>query len=145
VAEDQSGKANKPKRRIRQAPSVREQSIQSANSTPKPRRVRRAAGGVTSIFKSIWRFIVMLLRPFSFLLWPFKTRPVRFIGRVLAVVLLINFFKGAFSELKGVEWPDRKQTTQLTVAVFVFAIIFGIIIAATDYGLDRIFKRILLK
>ena len=66
-------------------------------------------------------------------------------GRVLAVVLLINFVRSSFRELRDVVWPNRRQTTQLTLAVFVFAIVFGIIISVTDYGLDKIFKQILLK
>ena len=145
MAEDQLTKAKNPKRRIKPAQTVRERTAEAAQQSPKPKRVGKAIGGIGVLLRAIGRFVGKLLSPFSFLLWPFKTRPARFIGRILAVVLLINFFRGAFRELRDVEWPDRKQTTQLTFAVFVFAIIFGIIIAITDYGLDRIFKRILVK
>lgn len=97
------------------------------------------------IFTAIGNFIKRLLRPFRFVLKPFKTKPLRFIGRWLAKLLLINYFISSWKELKQVSWPNRKQTTQLTFAVFIFSIVFGIMIAIVDYGLDKLFKQVLLK
>ena len=56
-----------------------------------------------------------------------------------------RYFREAWKELKDVTWPDRKQTSQLSFAVFIFAVVFGVLVAVTDFGLDRVFKRILLK
>lgn len=56
-----------------------------------------------------------------------------------------KYFREAWHELKDVKWPNRKDTAKLTLAVFIFAIIFGILVAITDYGLDKVFKKILLK
>ena len=56
-----------------------------------------------------------------------------------------RFFREAFQELRLVTWPGRKETWKLTTAVFVFAIVFGIAIAITDYGLDKLFRNIILK
>ena len=56
-----------------------------------------------------------------------------------------KFFREAWQELKLVSWPDRKETAKLTLAVLVFAIIFGATIALVDYGLDKVFKELLLK
>ena len=59
--------------------------------------------------------------------------------------IIPRYFKIALRELKQVQWPTRKQTIQLTIAVFIFAIVFGVLITITDYGLDKIFKKLLLK
>lgn len=63
------------------------------------------------------------------------------IGRVLVP----KYFRNSWVELKQVTWPDRRQTMRLTFAVIVFATIFGIAIAIVDYGLDKLFKELLLK
>ena len=55
------------------------------------------------------------------------------------------YFKNSWRELKEVKWPNRKETWQLTVAVFIFSTIFGVLITLTDYGLGKLFKKILLK
>lgn len=59
--------------------------------------------------------------------------------------LIPRYFRNSWEELKGVTWPSRRETRQLTIAVFIFAIVFGIIITITDYGLDKIFKKVLIK
>ena len=136
----------KKKRRIRPAPeTVRQKAEKGASKTEKPRRVRKAARTAASPLVWLGRLIKRILRPFRFLLRPFKTRPMRWLGRVLNKVLLIQYFRNSWKELKQVTWPDRKQTTQLTLAVFAFAIVFGIFITIVDLGLDRLFKKILLK
>jgi preprotein translocase SecE subunit len=83
--------------------------------------------------------------------------PVRFIGRLIAklgrfrlfrwigYVLLPPYFRNSWRELRKVEWPNRKQSVQLTGAVIIFAVIFGGIVAGVDFGLDKAFKEILLK
>ena len=136
--------AKKPKRVLKKAPTVRERTEQSAKPQPK-HRLRSSAKKAGIPFIVIGRFIAKILRPFRFLLRPFKTRPVRFIGRLLAKIFLINYFRDAWKELKQVSWPGRRETWQLTFAVFVFAAVFGLLITVTDYGLDKIFKKILLK
>jgi preprotein translocase SecE subunit len=85
------------------------------------------------------------MSPLAFLLKPFQSAPVRAAGRVLSAVLLLGYFKRSWQELRQVEWPNRKDTTKLTFAVFVFAVVFSLIIAATDYGLDKVFRKVLIK
>jgi len=137
----------KRKRKLRPASAtVREKAEIAANkSAEKPKRVRGAVKKTVSPIVWLWRLICRIFRPFRFLLWPFKTRPMRWLGRVLSHVLLLRYFRNSWKELKLVTWPNRKQTTQLTIAVFAFAIAFGLAVAITDYGLDKIFKRILIK
>jgi preprotein translocase SecE subunit len=138
--------ANKPKRVLKKAsPTVRERSEQAANSTPKQQRVRRTARKATAPLRIIGRFVAKIIRPFRFLLWPFKTRPARFVGRILAKIFFVNYFRESWQELRKVTWPGRRETLQLTFAVFVFAIVFGLMITIVDYGLNKLFEQILLK
>jgi preprotein translocase SecE subunit len=77
---------------------------------------------------------------------PFKAvapvwRPIRKVLRFLVP----KYFVNSWRELRQVTWPGRKETWRLTVAVFVFAIIFGTLVAIVDKGLDEIFKKVILK
>ena len=51
-----------------------------------------------------------------------------------------GWFKGLKSEFKKVIWPDKKTLAKQTVAVTVFSIVLGAIIAIVDallqYGID---------
>jgi len=106
---------------------------------------KRSRSVISKVFGAIGRFLGKILRPFRFVLRPFKTRPMRFIGRILGKIFLINYFRDSWKEVKQVTWPGRKETTQLTLAVFVFAISFGLLIAVVDFGLDKLFKEVLLR
>jgi preprotein translocase SecE subunit len=72
--------------------------------------------------------------------WFFHLRPVRFVGRMLGY----NYIRSSARELKTVTWPTWRESRKLTVAVIIFSIIFGALVAAVDYVLDKIFKQILL-
>jgi preprotein translocase SecE subunit len=107
------------KRRIRQAETVRdkvEKNSAAAEKKPK-RRVKSTAGVIAKPFK-VFRVLRFIIPP---------------------------YFRNSWKELKEVTWPGRRETLQLTFAVFMFAIVFGILVGFTDYGLDKVFKRILLK
>ena len=123
--------------------TVRERSNQAP--VVKKRLVRATAKKASTPFRILGRVIAKVLRPLRFLLWPFKTRPARFIGRTLTAIFFLRYFRNAWQELKGVTWPSRKETWQLTGAVFTFAVIFGIVITAVDYGLEKLFKVVFLK
>lgn len=56
-----------------------------------------------------------------------------------------KYFRQSWQELREVTWPDRKQTVKLTFAVIAFATVFGVAIAIVDYGLDKLFRELLLK
>ncbi|MCA9346738.1 preprotein translocase subunit SecE, partial [Candidatus Saccharibacteria bacterium] len=43
-----------------------------------------------------------------------------------------------------VTWPGRKDTWKLVFAVFIFAIVLGILIALLDYGLENLFRKVIL-
>lgn len=123
--------------------TVRERS-KASEGAAKKRRVRSTASAATKPVRLAGQGVIKAASPFSFLLKPFNTRPVRAVGRFLSKVLLINYIASSWRELRMVTWPDRKQTFKLTIAVFMFSAVFSAIIAITDYGLDKIFRKILL-
>jgi preprotein translocase subunit SecE len=73
--------------------------------------------------------------------WFFRTKPMRFVGRILG----FSYVRGSWQELKHVTWPTRREGFRLTGAVIIFSVIFGALIAVVDYGLDKLFRDILLK
>ena len=132
-------KSGQKRPRIRKAaPTVREK-IESSGQKVEPKKPGKVGGLLRLAAKPLaflWGFVKPLLRPLA---------PV---GRLLRKVggwLVPSYFINSWRELKKVTWPNRKETWRLTAAVFVFAIVFGALIAVVDYGLDKIFKELVLK
>lgn len=134
----------KPKKRSSTSETLRQRTTKS-DAKPKTRRLRQAKTVVSSPFKKLFAGVRRVLRPFRFLLWPFKTKPFRLLGRFLSSILFLRYFRDSWRELRLVTWPGRRETFQLTMAVFLFAIAFGLMVAITDYGLDKIFRKVLLQ
>jgi preprotein translocase subunit SecE len=133
------GKSTPKKPRIRKAaPTIREQAVaaQADASREKPRRVRKAGSKVAG-FLSKTRItrnpLVALLAK---------------VGRGILKVLrwlIPSYFVNAWREVRLVTWPTRRETWRLTLAVFIFAIIFGAMVSGVDKVLDLIFKKVVLK
>lgn len=106
------------KRTLKKSETVRQKIDQAKKPAKQPKkRVRRAAK--------------VALKPFSVF------RIFRF--------LVPSYFRNSWKELRQVTWPTRKETWKMTFAVFVFATVFGVTVAITDYALDKVFKQILLR
>lgn len=73
--------------------------------------------------------------------WFFRLRAVRFVGRILG----LRFIRSSWQELRLVTWPTRREGRRLTTAVVIFSVVFGALIAVVDYGLDKLFRQVLLK
>ncbi len=71
--------------------------------------------------------------------------PLRTALRIVGKILLPTYFRESWKQLRLVKWPNRTESRQLTFAVLVFAVVFGIAIAIVDFGLDHLFRDILLK
>lgn len=140
----EADKKSAKKRQLKKVETVRERASRSDTAQPKRRKVTKAVSKVSIPFRMLWRVIRFIARPFAFLLIPFKTKPARFIGRILSKILLFTFFRESWRELRQVTWPSARETTRLTMAVFVFSLVFGTIIAVTDYGLGKVFKAIFI-
>jgi preprotein translocase SecE subunit len=140
----------KRKVRVRKtAPTVRERveaaRVEAENT--KPGVVSRLWTQIKRPFRALKK---ALSRVFSRFHLPDNRfgRILRRIGRVFKRIfgwLVPRYFLYSWRELKLVRWPGRGETWRLTGAVFVFAIVFGILVAGVDKGLDMLFKKFVLK
>jgi len=128
----------KPKRRIvKKAETVREKAEKS--SQPKPAKkagvLRLTLRYIGTPFRWIGRQIAKVGR----FLGRFK------VFRFLAKILWPSYFRNSWKELRQVTWPTRREAAQLTLAVIIFSVIFGVLIAIVDFGLDKLFRQLILK
>ncbi|HZP55260.1 MAG TPA: preprotein translocase subunit SecE [Candidatus Saccharimonadales bacterium] len=120
--------------RIKKAPTVREQMESSSKVGSEISRKR------TGLFSKIGNFLRPIFSP--------VLRPIAPIGRLLLKALnwlIPRYFINAWRELRFVSWPSRVETWRLTGAVFVFAVVFGALVAVVDKGLDEFFKKVILR
>lgn len=132
----------KPKRRVKNPETFRERAVKASEASGKPSKARRLqqAGGkvaspVAGPVRRAWRK-----------LW--SVQPFKFIARILhwiGLVLLPPYVRNSWKELRLVTWPKWKESRSLTFAVLIFAVVFGAAVAIVDYGLDKLFRHILLK
>lgn len=127
------------KTRVRKsAPTVRErvEAATAERDEPKAGRLKRAASKAVRPARKLRlrnrkaiKLVARALRPVKWLLkW-----------------LVPRYFVNAWREVRQVVWPNRRETWRLTLAVFIFAIVFGAMVAGVDKGLDEIFKKVVLK
>jgi preprotein translocase SecE subunit len=125
--------------RIRKsAPTVRER-VEAARvkaEEPSPKPVKKVAGRLASPFKK--------LRLRDRRVFKLLAKPFRLIKKGLSW-LVPRYFVNSWRELRQVQWPNRRETRRLTLAVFIFAIVFGALVAGVDKGLDELFKKVILK
>ena len=128
------------KPRIRKsAPTIREQVEEAAKAKEKPAKSGRVRKIVAVPAKPVKKMRLGERKPVRILLVPF-----RYLKRGLARIVP-KYFINAWRELRLVVWPSRRETWRLTLAVFVFATVFGAMVALVDKGLDEIFKKVILK
>jgi preprotein translocase SecE subunit len=135
VADTESAK--QPKRRLRNPETVRERATKAQEDAVRPGRRQAVASTASSA-----------TRPLRAVGKVFQYQPFRFIGKVLKFAgrfVLPRYLRNSWRELRLVTWPTGKQTRQLTSAVLLFAIVFGGLVALVDYGLDKLFREVLLK
>lgn len=126
------------KPRIRKAPTVRERAeeARAKAEVEKPRRARRIGGKLAAPVRQV-------RAPKNK-----ATQPLYVAGRFVKKVLkrlIPRYFVNAWRELRQTTWPSRRETWRLTVAVFIFAAVFGALVAGVDKGLDELFKKVILK
>ena len=54
----------------------------------------------------------------------------------------VDFFRDARTEVRKVVWPNRAETTQTTVTVFIIVVIVGIFLWLLDMFLSYLFRLI---
>jgi preprotein translocase SecE subunit len=130
VAEEDS---TKPKRRlIKPVETVREKAVKASTADEnKPRRLQKTTRKAAVPFRAVGRGAKKVggLKPF----------------RILGLILVPPYFRNSWKELKQVTWPGFRVSLRLTTAVIIFAVVFGVFIAALDFGLEKLFKEVLLK
>lgn len=130
--------ASRPKRRLRNTETVRERAERAQEDATKPSR--------RSLIKNT--AATTAARPARGIARVFNRQPFRFIGKLLGFlghIVFPRYLRNSWRELRLVSWPNRQQTRQLTFAVLLFAVVFGAIVALVDYGLDKLFKEVILK
>ncbi len=124
----------KSKRRVKDPETFRERALKATEASDKPKRgtrFRRVPAPVGAITGPAVRVTAKVA----------GFKPFRLLGRVL----FPGYFRNSLQELRLVAWPSWRESRRLTYAVLIFAIIFGALIALVDYGLDKVFKQVLLK
>lgn len=123
------------KRRVKNPETFRERALKAADAGGKPKRARRVlqAGGKAA--GPVARPVAKIAKTI------FDRQPFRLIGRLIWP----KYFRSSLRELRLVKWPNWQQSRRLTTAVLIFALIFGASIALVDWGLDKVFKQLLLK
>lgn len=127
----------KSRRTAKKQQTVRERT--QTSKTAQPKRLRRTAGKVRGPFSKAGAFIK---RKLSFIKIPNNRfgRILRKIGRILWP----TFFREAWREIRLVTWPNARDTIRLTIAVFIFSVIFAAIVGVIDFGLDKLFKEVIV-
>lgn len=132
---ENSRKLKKP--RVRKALTVRENAELArakSQAVSKPSKVSVVKKRVPrlSLFRRIGKVLGPIFQPLRPVLRPFRW-------------LMPVYFVNSWREVRQVTWPNRRETWRLTLAVFIFAVVFGLLVAGVDWILDQIFKKAILK
>lgn len=143
-----SADTSKKKVRIRKAPqTMREKTATAAVSKPTTRKAKVATKAKSTVRAGVKPLKKVYAKKPSLpqnKLTAFLTKvflPVKKVLRWLAPTYFVNSWR----EVKQVTWPSRRETWRLTLAVFIFSIIFGLAAYGVDSVLDFVFKRTVLK
>jgi preprotein translocase SecE subunit len=138
---------------------LRRKVAQSSESKRRP-RVRKSAPTVRELAEAARakqedkpprRAGKVLAKPAAPIKKVFSSRPVKIAGKPFGYIkrglvwLAPKYLVNSWRELRQVYWPSRRETWRLTLAVFIFSIVFGALVAGVDKGLDEIFKKVVLK
>lgn len=126
------------KQPIKRTQTLREKAAaESAKADQKPRKLRQA----TTSAKGGANKVGSVARKEYYLPMP-NNRVGRFLNKRRHIIP--KYFREAWVEVKQVTWPTRREALKLTSAVIIFTVVFGLIITITDYGLDKLFRKVLL-
>lgn len=122
-----------PKRRlVKKAETVREKTEKAVEKDSKqPRRLQATRRRAGAPFRAVKKGTSWLGK--------FK------VFRIIGLILVPPYFRNSWKELRQVTWTKPKESLRLTFAVVAFATAFGAVVAVLDYGLDKVFKEVLLK
>ena len=125
-------------RRVKNPETFRERALKATALKDSSQSSRRSLSARFALLKTIFRPLAKMVKSLA------KVPGLKPVFMALNIIVP-RYFRTSFIELKKVAWPSLKQSLKLTYAVLAFAVVFGSAIALLDYGLDKVFKTILLK
>ncbi len=138
--------AKEPKKRIRKPGSAKKtQTVRERTETApkdKPRRIRKTARKISlplGKVRHVGKKEVNVPLPLP------DNKAGRVLKKKVKFRIVPKFVREAFVEVKLVTWPDRRQTINLTLAVFIFAVVFATLVGGLDYVLGELFKKLFVK
>jgi preprotein translocase SecE subunit len=126
------------KRRVKNPETFRQRAVKAAEADGKPAKTTRLRASGAKATEPLRRSVRQVAGNEAL-------KPLRKPARILGKILVPPYLRNSWAELKLVTWPNWTESRRLTTAVLIFAVIFGASIAGVDWGLDKIFKNILLK
>jgi preprotein translocase SecE subunit len=128
--------AKKKARIVKKSETMRERTVKQQGEQ-KPRRIRRVSNQAKRPLKAASKFG----RREYYLPLP-DNRFGRFLNKKYHIIP--GFLRNAWAEVRQVVWPSRRETLKLTLAVIIFALVFGTAIWLVDYGIEKLFRTIIL-
>lgn len=114
--------------------TVKQKSQRLSARKPKTRRLKNATSAAATPLKSAFSKHYFLYNSKG-KYGKFLNKPRRFTPK---------YFRESWAEIKLVTWPNRKETIKLTMAVVIFALIFGAFVGAIDYVFEKLFREVIL-
>lgn len=127
----------KKTRRIKKVETVREK----AKKTSEPKKTRKLHRAKSAIKRPIVAAGNISKREYH-VIKPRDSRLGRFLTKSRRWTP--SFFLQAWREVRQVQWPNRRETVQLTFAVFAFSIGLGLVVYGIDSVLSRVFREVIL-
>lgn len=128
MAEDS---AKSKRRLVKKAETVREKAEKATQDSKQPRRLSATRAKAGAPFRAAGRGLKKAGR----------VKPLKILG----FIIVPPYFRNSWKELRQVTWPKFRLSLRLTFAVIGFAVVFGALVALLDFGLDKVFKEVLLK
>lgn len=138
MKEDKKKRQDDSTKPTKKKESMRESAAKSRQQSEKPRRVRQAAGVAKRPVSSFSKALTSEYHLFR----NDESEEAGFFSKSRKITP--NYLRNAWNELRQVTWPGRKETWRLVMAVFIFAILLGAVIAILDFGLEKIMREIIL-
>ena len=129
--------ADSNSKEVKKKATLRERNLKAAAAKDRPKRIRKVA--TTAVVNPASKLRKILTSEYH--IFPRKNEP-GFFNKSRKITP--SYVVKSASELKNVTWPGRRETWRLVFAVFVFSISIGIFISLLDFGLEKLFREVIL-
>lgn len=125
-------------RRVKNPETFRERAVKASEQSAQPSRGGRFKSAASKPANPI---VGAVRKAGSSKAGRLTSRPLGLVGRII----FPKYLRNSVRELRLVQWPNGRESRQLTFAVLMFAVVFGVFVALVDLGLDKLFRGVLLK